>query len=67
MLSRCTFGIYLSQMIVLRQIVWPLTPWLGRIHWVVDSLVSGVITFIVCFLLVFILRRLPLRRYIVGK
>ena len=67
MLSRCTFGIYLSQMIVLRQIVWPLTPWLGRTHWVVDSLVSGVITFIVCFLLVFILRRLPLRRYIVGK
>ena len=67
MLSRCTFGIYLSQMIVLRQIVWPLTPWLGRTHWVVDSLVSGVITFIFCFLLVFILRRLPLRRYIVGK
>ncbi len=67
MLSRCTFGIYLSQMIVLRQIVWPLTPWLGRTHWVVDSLVSGVITFIICFLLVFILRRLPLRRYIVGK
>ncbi len=67
MLSRCTFGIYLSQMIVLRQIVWPLTPWLDRTHWVVDSLVSGVITFIVCFLLVFILRRLPLRRYIVGK
>ena len=67
MLSRCTFGIYLSQMIVLRQIVWPLTPWLGRTYWVVDSLVSGVITFIVCFLLVFILRRLPLRRYIVGK
>ena len=67
MLSRCTFGIYLSQMIVLRQIVWPLNPWLGRTHWVVDSLVSGVITFIVCFLLVFILRRLPLRRYIVGK
>jgi hypothetical protein len=54
-------------MIVLRQIVWPLTPWLGRTHWAVDSLVSGVITFIVCFLLVFILRRLPLRRYIVGK
>ncbi len=67
MLSKCTFGIYLSQMIVLRQIVWPLTPWLGRTHWVVDSLVSGVITFIVCFLLVFILRRLPLCRYIVGK
>ena len=67
MLSKCTFGIYLSQMIVLRQIVWPLTPWLGRTHWAVDSLVSGVITFIVCFLLVFILRRLPLRRYIVGK
>lgn len=67
MLSRCTFGIYLSQMIVLRQIVWPLTPWLGRTHWVVDSLVSGVITFIICFLIVFILRRLPLRRYIVGK
>ena len=67
MLSKCTFGIYLSQMIVLRQIVWPLTPWLGRTHWVVDSLVSGMITFIVCFLLVFILRRLPLRRYIVGK
>ena len=67
MLSKCTFGIYLSQMIVLRQIVWPLTPWLGRTHWVVDSLVSGVITFIVCFLLVFILRRLPIRRYLVGK
>ncbi len=66
-LSRCTFGIYLSQMIVMRQIVWPLTPWLGRAHWAVDSLVSGVLVFIACFILVLLLRRLPLRRYVVGK
>ena len=66
-LSRCTFGIYLSQMIILRQVVWPLTPWLSRTHWLVDSLVSAIFTFIICFILVFILRRLPIRRYLVGK
>ena len=67
LLSKCTFGIYLSQMIVLRQVVWPITPWLTRTHWVVDSLVSAVIAFIVCLLLVVLLRMTPLRRYIVGK
>ena len=68
LLSKCTLGIYLSQMIVLRQIVWPLTQsWLGNVHWVVDSLVSGVLAFAVCLLLVFLLRMLPIRRYIVGK
>ena len=67
LLSVCTFGIYLSQMIVLRQIVWPLTPWLASAHWVVDCLVSGVLAFIVCLLLVIVLRMLPFRRYIVGK
>ncbi len=67
MLSKCTFGIYLSQMIVLRQVVWPVTPWLARTHWVVDSLVSGVLAFVICFVLVFLLRRLPIRRYLVGK
>ena len=68
LLSVCTFGIYLSQMIVLRQVVWPLTAsWLGHAHWVVDCLVSGVLTFAVCFLLVLLLRFLPFRRYIVGK
>ena len=54
-------------MIILRQVVWPLTPWLARTHWVVDSLVSALLAFIVCFILVFILRCLPIRRYLVGK
>ena len=68
LLSNCTLGIYLSQMIVLRQIVWPLTQsWLGNTHWVVDSLVSGVLAFLVCLVLVILLRMLPVRRYIVGK
>lgn len=68
LVSVCTFGIYLSQMIVLRQIVWPLTQsWLGNAPFVVDCLVSGIITFIVCLLLVLLLRMLPLRRFIVGK
>ena len=67
LLSKCTLGIYLSQMIVLRQIVWPLTPWLARTHWAIDSLVSAVIAFVVCLLLVLLLRRLPLRRFVVGK
>ena len=67
LLSTCTFGIYLSQMIVLRQIVWPLTPWLANAHWLLDSLVSALLAFIVCLLLVIILRLLPIRRYIVGK
>ena len=68
LLSNCTLGIYLSQMIVLRQIVWPLTQsWLGNTHWVVDSLVSGVLAFLVCLVLVILLRLLPVRRYIVGK
>lgn len=68
LLSVCTFGIYLSQMLVLRQVVWPLTAsWLGRTHWVVDCLVSGMLAFGVCLLLVLLLRRLPWRRFIVGK
>ena len=67
MLSACTFGIYLSQMIVLRQVIWPLTPWLASAPWVVDSLVSAILAFIVCLLLVFLLRLLPIRRYLVGK
>ena len=67
-LSVCTFGIYLSQMIVMRQVVWPLTEsWLGNTHWVIDCLVSGVLTFAVCFVLVVLLRSLPFRRYIVSK
>ena len=68
LVSKCTFGIYLSQMIVLRQVVWPLTAsWLGRSHWVIDCLVSGVLAFAVCLLLVMLLRMLPVRRFIVGK
>lgn len=67
LLSACTFGIYLSQMIVLRQIIWPLTPWLARAPWPVDSLLSGVLAFIVCLVLVILLRLLPIRRYLVGK
>ena len=68
MLSKCTLGIYLSQMIVLRQVVWPLTAsWLGTTHWVIDSLVCGVLAFIVCCLLVLLLRSLPFHKYIVGR
>ena len=68
LVSKCTFGIYLSQMIVLRQVVWPLTAsWLGMSHWVIDCLVSGVLAFAVCLLLVMLLRMLPVRRFIVGK
>ncbi len=68
LLSLCTFGIYLSQMIVLRQIVWPMTAsWLGQTHWVIDCLVSGILTFVICFLIVIVLRRLPFHKYIIGK
>ena len=67
LLSKCTLGIYLSQMLILREVVWPLTPWLARTHWVVDSLVSCIFTFIICLLLVLALRFLPRHRYIVGK
>ena len=68
LLSKCTFGIYLSQMIVLREFVWPLTAsWLGRAPWVVDCLVSGVMAFIACLFLTILLRRLPFRKFIVGK
>ena len=68
LLSQCAFGIYLSQMIVLRQIVWPLTQsWLGNAPVVVDCLVCGVIAFVVCLVLTMLLRMLPFRRYIVGK
>lgn len=66
-LSVYTFGIYLSQMIVLRQVIWPLTRWLARAYWLVDSLVSGVFTFVVCFLLVLLIRRFPFHKFIIGK
>lgn len=67
-LSLCTFGVYLSQMIVLRHVVWPMTEsWLCQAHWVVDCLVSGVMAFVVCFLLVLLLRHLPYHRFLVGK
>ena len=66
--SRCTFGIYLSQMIILRQVVWPLTQsWFGTAPIVVDCLVSGLLAFLVCLLLTLLLRMLPFRRYIVGR
>ena len=68
LLSRCTFGIYLSQMIILRQVVWPLTKsWLGTAPIVVDCLVSGLLAFIVCLFLTLLLRLLPFRKYIVGR
>ena len=68
LLSVCTFGIYLSQMIVLRQIVWPLTEsWLGSAPVVVDCLVSGVLAFIVCLLFVLVLRIFPAHKYLLGK
>ena len=68
LLSVCTFGIYLSQMLVLRQVVWPMTEsWLGTAPVVVDCLVSGVLAFVVCLVLVLLLRMLPFRRYIIGK
>lgn len=67
LLSRCTLGIYLSQMIILRQVVWPLTPWLGRVHWVVDSLVSAALCFVCALALTLLLRRLPWGKQLVGK
>ena len=68
MLSVCTFGIYLSQMIVLRQIVWPLTAiWLGNANWLIDSIVSAVLAFAICFLIILIIRRIPFHRYLVGR
>lgn len=68
LLSKCTFGIYLSQMIVLRQFVWPLTAsWLGNAHWLLDSLLCGVFAFVSCLLLTLLLRMLPFRRYLIGK
>ena len=68
LLSVCTFGIYLSQMLVLRQVVWPMTKsWLGTAPVVVDCLVSGVLAFVVCLVLVLLLRMLPFHRYIIGK
>ncbi len=68
LLSRCTFGIYLSQMIILRQVVWPLTQsWLGAAPVVVDCLVSGLLAFIVCLVLTMVLLMLPFRKYIVGR
>ena len=67
LLSKCTLGIYLSQMIILREVIWPLTPWLATAPFVVDCLVSGLLAFIVCFVLVMLLRMLPVRRYIVGR
>ena len=66
LLSKCTFGIYLSQMVILREVIWPLTPWLARTHWVVDCLVSAVLAFAVCLLLTLLLRMLPFRRYLIG-
>ena len=68
LLSRCTFGIYLSQMIILRQVVWPMTKsWLGTAPIVVDCLVSALRAFIVCRWLTIVLRMLPFRKYIVGR
>ncbi|MBQ7205000.1 MAG: acyltransferase family protein [Muribaculaceae bacterium] len=68
LLSRCTFGIYLSQMIILRQVVWPLTrSGLGTAPIVVDCLVSGLLAFLVCLFLTLLLRLLPFRKYIVGR
>ena len=67
LLSKCTLGVYLSQMIVLREVIWPLTPGLATAPFVVDCLVSALLAFIVCLLLVMLLRMTPVRRYLVGR
>lgn len=68
MLSICTFGIYLMQMFVLRQVVWPMTAsWLGRAHWLVDSLCCGVIAMLFCFIFTLVIRRLPCGKLVTGK
>ncbi len=68
LLSKCTLGIYLSQMIILRQVVWPMTAsWLGSAPVVVDCLVSGLLAFLICLVIVILLRRVPYHRYFIGR
>ena len=68
LLSKCTLGIYLSQMIILRQLVWPMTSsWLGSAPVVVDCLVSGLLAFLICLVIVILLRRVPYHRYFIGR
>ena len=68
MLSICTFGIYLMQMFVLRQVVWPMTAsWLGRAHWPIDSLCCGILAFALCFIFTLVIRKLPFGKFVTGK
>ena len=68
LLSKCTLGIYLSQMIILRQVVWPMTAsWLGNAPVVVDCLVSGLLAFLICLVLVILLRLVSYHRYFIGR
>lgn len=66
--SICTFGIYLAHMLVLRELVWPLTrPYFATMPWLADGLLCAAIDFAVCYVVMRLVYLLPVSKYIMGR
>jgi len=67
--SICTYGIYLGHMLVLRQLVWPLTrTWLGEgCWWLPGGLLSALLAFVITYAIMRLIYCLPFSKYIIGR
>ena len=67
-ISICTFGIYLAHMLVLRELVWPLTrPYFQSLPWLADGLLCAAIAFTLCYAVMRMVYLLPFSKYIMGR
>ncbi len=66
-LSVCTFGIYLGHMLVLRNIVWPLSrPYLADLPVLADGAICALLALVVTYAISRLIYCLPFSKYIIG-
>ena len=66
--ANCSYGIYLSNMLALRLLVWPATrPWLSSLPWIVDGLVCAVLVFVLTYVLCRAIQLAPFSKYVIGR
>lgn len=66
--SICTFGIYLAHMLVLRELIWPLTrPYFRSMPWIADGLLCTAIAFLLTYAVMRLVYLLPFSKYIMGR
>ncbi|MBR1551879.1 MAG: acyltransferase [Muribaculaceae bacterium] len=66
--ANCSYGIYLSNMLTLRFLVWPATrPWLETLPWIVDGLVCAVLVLVLTYALCRVIMLTPFSKYVIGR